>query len=63
MMTATEALHKMAQDMAFSLGIPFYIRNGAIYQHPPGERIEPKPNAKPDYSMHNVIEKSDKESG
>jgi hypothetical protein len=62
MMTATESLHKMAEDLAFSLGIPFYIRNGKIYQHGPGERIEPKPNSRPDYSMHTVIEESAKDT-
>lgn len=55
-MTPTEALRKTAEDLTFSLGIPLYIRDGKIYQHGPGERIELRPNAKPDYSMHSVID-------
>jgi hypothetical protein len=55
-MTPTETLYKMAEDLTFSLGIPLYIRDGKIYQHGPGERIELKHNAKPDYSMHSVID-------
>jgi hypothetical protein len=55
-MTPTETLHKMAEDLAFSLGIPLYIRDGKIYQHGPGERIELKSNAKPDYSMHSIAD-------
>lgn len=56
MMTPTETLRQTAENLAFSLGIPLYIRDGKIYRNGPGERIELKRNAKPDYSMHSVID-------
>lgn len=56
MLNAIETLRQTAENLAFSLGITLYIRDGNIYQHGPGERIELRPNAKPDYSMHSVID-------
>jgi hypothetical protein len=34
-------LRAQAEQMARSLGIPLYIRDGAIHQHGPGECIAP----------------------
>jgi hypothetical protein len=47
-MTMTQAnphasIEETAREMAYSLGIAVYVRNGRIYQHPPGVRIEPRP--------------------
>jgi hypothetical protein len=37
----------MAEQMAYSMGMPVYIRGDRIFQDPPGEMIEPRPGAKP----------------
>jgi hypothetical protein len=38
---------EMAKRMAYSLGMPVYIRGDRIFQDPPGEKVEPGPGAKP----------------
>lgn len=30
-----------ALNLVRALGIPLYLRDGHLYQHPPGERLEP----------------------
>ena len=50
--TEAEVLRRKALEMAYAYGVPFYINDGRINQHPPGERIEPPASAKP--SIHNL---------
>ncbi len=42
-----ETLEEKAREMAYGLGISVYIRDGRIWQHGPGQEIEPPPTAKP----------------
>jgi len=44
-MTETTELREQAQRMADALGIAFYVRDGRIYQGPPGDRVEPHVSA------------------
>ena len=36
-----------ARNLAYSLGISLYIRDGRIYQHGPGAEFLPSPGASP----------------
>lgn len=45
--TVEEHLRRQAEQAAYGLGIPFYIRDGRIWATPGGERIEPPANAHP----------------
>ena len=44
---AAVALRAQAAALARALGVKFYIRNGRIEQHPPGEMVDPGPLARP----------------
>lgn len=41
-------LEEKAKELVYSLGIALYIRDGRLFQHPPGERIDPGEGAHPD---------------
>jgi hypothetical protein len=45
--TTEQTLRRQAEQAAYGLGIPFYIRDGRIYATPGGERIDPPTNAHP----------------
>lgn len=44
-----DRLRGRAAEIAYSLGISLYIRDGRIWQTGPGERIDPAPGCKPRY--------------
>ncbi len=42
-----KTLREQAEELAYSLGISFYLRGDRLFAKPPGERIEPPANAHP----------------
>ncbi len=44
---AADTIEDKAQSLADGLGIPFYIRDGRVWQHGPGQVFLPSPTAKP----------------
>jgi hypothetical protein len=49
-MMDVEQLRPVAAKLANSLGVSFFIRDGSIHQHGPGERVDPPPSAQPGLS-------------
>jgi len=37
------SIEETARELAYSMGIAVYVRDGKIYQNPPGTLIEPRP--------------------
>lgn len=44
---APEVLRRKAEELAHALNITLYLRDGRIWQHGPGERIDPPKGAGP----------------
>ncbi len=42
-----DSLRGKAKELAYALGMRFYIRGDKLYQHPPGEEIIPRGNHNP----------------
>ncbi len=51
---AVPVSRELAACVANSLGIPLYLREGRLWQHAPGELIEPRPTSVP--QPHSPIE-------
>lgn len=56
MLTQAEELLRNAKAIAYGLGITVYVRDGGVYQHPPGEEIKPPPNALPEVAGRGPLE-------
>ncbi len=54
--TPDEAALRKAKATAWALGITVYLRDGRVYQHPPGQMIEPPPGAHPEQAGRGPIE-------
>ncbi len=46
-MTERATIEQMAAELAYSLGVSMWIRDGRIWQNGPGQEIRPPPGATP----------------
>ncbi len=63
-MNSPNNIIEKAKELAYSLGMRLYIRDGVIYQHPPGKEIIPHPNHNPheeSYGLRGSSEKKDED--
>jgi hypothetical protein len=56
--TPDEAVLRKAKAVAWALGITVYIRDGGVYQHEPGIKIEPPPGSHPEQAGRGPIDGS-----